>query len=691
MKRLILACLANLLLTFLVFAQASDRFFWLEDINGARPIEWVKQQNSLTVNELEAVPEYKPIFDRVQGILDNKDRIPYIAFHGSHVHNFWKDAEHARGIWRRTTLASYRTPSPKWETVIDIDKLAKEEDKPWAWSGANCLKPSYRHCLISLSPGGSDASEVREFDTVTMSFVRDGFKLAEAKSVISWLDADTLTVATDYGPGSLTTSGYPRILKLWKRGTPLSDAQLIFEGQTTDVSVFSNIIHDIQQGRTYSFVDRGIAFWKTERFLRLDGRLVKLDMPLDASVEEIFKDHMLLSLRTDWTIGGKTHKAGSLVSISLNAFLAGSRDFESLFEPTERISFGGVEAAGERVILLTMDNVASRMYSMRLDDGKWSKKEVPLPGPGSVTLNAIDREHDLVTFNYTDFLTPPSLYLDDGKKIEVLKSSPKFFDTAGVEVQQLEAVSRDGTRIPYFVVKPRGFVANGNAPTLLYAYGGFQISELPRYNAFIGSAWIERGGVFVLANIRGGGEFGPKWHQAVQGHAHMKNFEDFIAVAEGLQGRKITSKEHLGIMGGSQGGLLVGGAFTLRPDLFKAVVSGVPLADMKRFHKLLAGASWMAEYGNPDNPEDWAVIKTWSPYELLKKDAKYPKPLFWTTTRDDRVHPAHARKMVAKMQDMGHPVYYFENMEGGHGSGTTSKQKSQVRALQYAYLWQMLR
>jgi prolyl oligopeptidase len=338
-----------------------------------------------------------------------------------------------------------------------------------------------------------------------------------------------------------------------------------------------------------------------------------------------------------------------------------------------------------------MDNVASRMYSMRLDDGKWSKKEVPLPGPGSVTLNAIDREHDLVTFNYTDFLTPPSLYLDDGKKIEVLKSSPKFFDTAGVEVQQLEAVSRDGTRIPYFVVKPRGFVANGNAPTLLYAYGGFQISELPRYNAFIGSAWIERGGVFVLANIRGGGEFGPKWHQAVQGHAHMKNFEDFIAVAEGLQGRKITSKEHLGIMGGSQGGLLVGGAFTLRPDLFKAVVSGVPLADMKRFHKLLAGASWMAEYGNPDNPEDWAVIKTWSPYELLKKDAKYPKPLFWTTTRDDRVHPAHARKMVAKMQDMGHPVYYFENMEGGHGSGTTSKQQSQVRTLQYAYLWQMLR
>jgi prolyl oligopeptidase len=331
------------------------------------------------------------------------------------------------------------------------------------------------------------------------------------------------------------------------------------------------------------------------------------------------------------------------------------------------------------------------MYSLRLDDGNWSKTEVSLPGKGSATFNSVDRARDQVTYTYTDFLTPPSVYLDDSQKTEVLKASPQFFDAAGVAVEQLEAVSRDGTRIPYFVVKPRGFVANGKAPALLYGYGGFEVSQLPRYSAATGAAWIERGGVYILANIRGGGEFGPKWHQAVQGHAHMKNFEDFIAVAEDLQRRNITDKNHLGIMGGSQGGLLVGGSMALRPDLFKAVVSAVPLADMKRFHKLLAGASWMAEYGNPDKPEDWEVIKTWSPYELLNKETKYPKAFFWTTTRDDRVHPAHARKMVAKMEDMGHPVFYFENMEGGHGSGTTSKQQSQVLALQYAYLWQMLR
>jgi prolyl oligopeptidase len=691
MTRLILASLANILFTSLAIAQASDPFLWLEDINGARSIEWVKQQNAQTVKELEAVAEYQPIRSRIQAILDSKDRIPYISFQGQYVYNFWKDPAHERGIWRRTTLESYRTPSPKWEVVIDVDQLAKSEGKPWAWGGANCLKPAYRQCLISLSPGGSDAKEVREFDTQTLTFVQRGFTLAQAKSQISWLDANTLAVATDYGNGSLTTSGYPRILKLWKRGTSLSEAQLIFEGQATDVSVGARIVHDIPQGRTYSFVERGVAFWKTERFLRLDGRLVKLDMPLDVDVQEIFKDHMLLSLRTDWMVEGKTYKAGSVLSIAFDAFLAGARTFEILFEPTERISFDDVATTGERVVLLTMDNVTSRMYSMRLDEGKWLKKEVPMPGFGSVALNAVDRERDLVTFNYTDFLTPPSLYLDDSKKIEVLKSSPKFFDASGVEVHQLEAVSRDGTRIPYFVVKPRGFVANGKAPTLLYAYGGFEVSQLPRYSATTGAAWIERGGVYVLANIRGGGEFGPKWHQAVQGQNHMKNFEDFIAVAEDLQTRKITDKDHLGIMGGSQGGLLVGGAFTLRPDLFKAVVSAVPLADMKRFHKLLAGASWMAEYGNPDKPEDWAVIKTWSPYELLSKEGKYPKPFFWTTTRDDRVHPAHARKMAAKMQEMGHPVYYFENMEGGHGSGTTSKQQSQVNALQYAYLWHMLR
>ena len=691
MKRLALVLLAHMLVQPLVLAQEADPFQWLEEITGERSIAWVTQHNAQTTKDLESVAEYQPIFNRVQAILDSKDRIPYVSFQGQFVYNFWKDAKHQRGIWRRTTLDSYRTAKPNWDTIIDVDHLAKAEGKPWAWGGADCLEPAYRRCLVFLSPGGSDAKVVREFDTHNRRFTKGGFTLPEAKSRVGWMDADTLAVGTDFGAGTLTTSGYPRMVKLWRRGTPLASAQLIFEGQVSDVSADSNIIRDIPQGRTYQLVQRNIAFWKTESFIRLGERLVKLDLPLDASFQGMFKEHMLLSLRSDWAVEGSTYKAGSLIAIKLDAFLAGSRKFETLFEPAERVSYGGVTSTGKRVMLLTMDNVTSRMYSLRLDDGIWSKAEVSLPGKGSASFNAVDRERDRVTFTYTDFLTPPSVYLDDSQKTEVLKASPQFFDAAGVAVEQLEAVSRDGTRIPYFVVKPRGFVANGKAPALLYAYGGFEVSQLPRYSAATGAAWIERGGVYILANIRGGGEFGPKWHQAVQGHAHMKNFEDFIAVAEDLQRRNITDKNHLGIMGGSQGGLLVGGSMALRPDLFKAVVSAVPLADMKRFHKLLAGASWMAEYGNPDKPEDWAVIKTWSPYELLNKETQYPKAFFWTTTRDDRVHPAHARKMAAKLEDLGHPVYYFENMEGGHGSGTTSKQQSQVLALQYAYLWHMLR
>jgi prolyl oligopeptidase len=466
---------------------------------------------------------------------------------------------------------------------------------------------------------------------------------------------------------------------------------MVFEGQSTDLAVEGSTLRDIPESRRYHFVTRAQAFYKAETFLYLDGRLVKLDLPPDISLKGLFKDHLLLMLRSDWVTGGKTYAQGALISIGLDAFLGGSRAFETLFEPSERVSFGAVASTGKRLMLLTMDNVTSRLYSLTHGKDGWSRNEVALPGMGNVGLNAIDRERDLVTYTYTDFLTPPSLYLDDAGAIGLLKSTPKFFDTAGAKVQQLEATSRDGTRIPYFLVTPKGFVADGKAPALLYGYGGFEVSQLPRYSAATGAAWIERGGVYVVANIRGGGEFGPKWHQAAKGHARMKNFEDFIAVAEDLQARKTSSREHLGIMGGSQGGLLVGATFTLRPDLFRAVVAQVPLADMKRYHKLLAGASWMAEYGDPDRPEDWAVIKTYSPYQRLMKEAKYPEVFFWTTTRDDRVHPAHARKMVAKMQSMGHAVLYFENMEGGHGSGTTSLQQAQVLALQFAYLWQMLR
>ena len=691
MLRPLFPLVASLLVGTAAFTQDPDPFLWLEEVEGPKAISWVREQNARSTQELEAVAEYRPIYDRILKILDSKDRIPFFSFEGDHIFNFWQDASHQRGIWRRTTLASYKTAQPQWETVLDMDALSLEENKPWAWKGANLLEPGNRYGLVTLSRGGGDAAEIREFDTQTRSFVPGGFALPEAKSLVDWYDANTLWVSTDFGPGSMTTSGYPRIVKLWKRGTPLTEARTLFEGQVTDMAVEGSTLRDISEGRTYHTVTRSIAMFKDEVFLYLDGRLVKLELPLDANIQGIFKDQMLVSLRSAWSVAGKTYAQGSLLSIELDAFLKGSRAFETLFGPSERISFGGVATTKNRLLLLTLDNVKSRLYSLVPGAGGWAKEEITLPGIGNAGLTAIDREKDLFAFTYTDFLTPTSLFLHDGKKAERLKSTPTFFDATGMKVEQKEATSKDGTKIPYFVVIPKGFKADGKAPALLSGYGGFQVPQLPRYSGVNGAAWLERGGVYVLANIRGGGEFGPKWHQAARGHNRMKNFEDFIAVAEDLIARKITSKEHLGIQGGSQGGLLVAGCFAMRPDLFKAVVCGVPLADMKRYHKLLAGASWMSEYGDPDNPEDWNVIKTYSPYELLKKEAKYPKVFFWTTTRDDRVHPAHARKMVAKMKDQGHPVYYFENMEGGHGSGTTSKQQANATSLQFAYLWKMLK
>ena len=478
-------------------------------------------------------------------------------------------------------------------------------------------------------------------------------------------------------------------MKLWKRGTPLSEAKTIFAGQTGDVASAGQTIFT-PEGH-YDLVVRTPAFFRSEQYLVLAGRLVKLEIPEDANFEEIFKEQLLISLRSDWTLGGRTYPADALLAIGLDDFLRGGRTFDVLFEPTAKISLGRVSVTRDRVLITTLDNVRGRLSSLTLVDGSWKREEIPLPGLGAVSITTTTDAADLYFYTYQDFLTPSSLFLGEGFKPDKVKSMPAFFNAAGMNGEQFEATSADGTKIPYFVVAPKGFKADGNAPTLLYGYGGFEIPELPSYSGTLGASWLERGGVYVLANIRGGGEFGPNWHKAAVKEHHIRNFEDFTAVAEDLIARKITSPRHLGIMGGSQGGLLVGGTFTLRPELFRAVVAQVPLADMQRYNQLLAGASWMAEYGDPDKPEDWAYIQKWSPYQLLTKDAKYPKPFFWTNTRDDRVHPGHARKMVAKMEALGHPVYYFENIEGGHGSGSVNKQKAYISALQYAYLWKMLR
>ncbi len=675
---------------FSVAAQ-DDPHQWLEEVESPRALAWVAEHNARTTNELEATDTYRPIYERTLKILDSTDRIPLIAFHREHVYNFWQDSRHERGIWRRTTLASYRTAEPKWETVLDMDALDRAEGKPWVFKGASCLEPAYRFCLISLSRGGGDAVEVREFDVESTSFVENGFRLPEAKSRVGWFDADTLWVGTDFGPGSMTHSGYPRLVKLWRRGTPLAQATTIFAGQEADMVVTGTTLNDVAGDRKIHFVTRTRAYYKEEHFLRLDGRLIKLGLPEDAKLQGVFNDRLLVSLRSDWAVGDKTYRQGALLSIGLSEFLQGSRGFEILFEPSPRTSLASVVSTRNRLVLLILDNVRSRLQSLSPGDQGWTRREFPLPGLGHAGIVSVDRYNDHVAYTYADFLTPTALYLDDGASSARLKAMPAYFSTEGMKVDQLEARSKDGTLIPYFVIQPKGFRPDGKAPTLLYGYGGFEISQLPRYNPVNGAAWMERGGVYVLANIRGGGEFGPSWHQAALKHHRIKAYEDFIAVAEDLLARKITSREHLGIMGGSQGGLLVGGTFALRPDLFKAVVAAVPLADMKRYHKLLAGASWMAEYGDPDQPGDWASIRQYSPYQLLKKDATYPKAFFWTTTRDDRVHPGHARKMVARMEELGHPVYYFENTEGGHGSGTTNKQSAQVTALYFSYLWAMLK
>jgi prolyl oligopeptidase len=671
-------------------AADDDPYLWLEEIDGKKALSWVKDRNDSSLAVLEAVPEYKPIFETNLKILDSDDRIPYVGIRGKWLYNFWRDADHVRGIWRRTTLESYRTDDPKWETVIDLDALAEAEDENWVWKGASCLEPDYRLCMVALSRGGGDATVRREFDAVKKKFVKNGFELAEAKSRVSWKDENTLWVGTDLGEGTLTTSGYPRIAMEWKRGTPVEQARTIYEGDPEDVASMAYSNHT-PEGR-YDFVQRTPEFFRGIYYLILDGRLVMLDLPDDVSMQEMYKDHMLLSLRSDWTVGGMTYPQDALIAIDLDDFLEGSREFEVLFEPTERISFGGVARTRDHLLIQTLDNVRGRIHKLTLKDGAWLKEEIELPGLGSVGLAALSSDGNDWFFTYTDFLVPSSLYfVEDGKVPVGVKATPAWFNSTGMRVEQYETTSMDGTKIPYFVVLPKGFEADGTSPTILNGYGGFEVPKLPRYSGMTGTGWLERGGVYAVANIRGGGEFGPRWHQAALKENRQRAFDDFIAVAEDLVKRKITSPEHLGIEGGSNGGLLVGAAFTQRPDLFNAVLCAVPLLDMRRYHELLAGASWMAEYGDPDKPEEWAFIKTWSPYHNLKKGVDYPKVFFFTSTRDDRVHPGHARKMVARMEELGSPVYYFENVEGGHAGASNNEQRAKMWALAYAYAWSMLR
>jgi prolyl oligopeptidase len=672
--------------------EPDDPYRWLEDVTGEQALGWVRQRNAESTAELAGSEAFRTVEARILAALDSDAKIPFIQKIGPLYYNFWKDAKHRRGIWRRTTLEEYRKPEPDWETVLDLDALNADEHENWVWHGAEVLKPDEKRCLIALSRGGADADVVREFDLTTRSFIASGYALPEAKSHVSWRGVDSIYVGTDFGPGSLTKSGYPRVVKEWTRGTPLAEALTVYEAQPDDISARG--YRDLTPGFERDFIERQVTFWTDELFFRKGDRLIKIDKPDDA-VAVVHREWLFLRLRSEWNVGDRTFPAGALLATDFDAFLSGQRRFDVLFEPTERKSLAAFSPTLNRVLVNELDNVRNRLFVLTPKDGRWER--APLPGApelGTASVGAVDDdESDDYFLTASGYLTPSTYALGTagGGPPEMLKQAPAFFDATGLAVSQHEAVSRDGTRIPYFQVARQDLALDGTNPTLLHGYGGFEIPLVPAYSPSVGIGWLEKGGVYVIANIRGGGEFGPRWHQAALKANRPLAYEDFQAVAEDLIRRKVTAAAHLGIQGGSNGGLLVGNMLTRTPELFGAVVCQVPLLDMRRYHTLLAGASWMSEYGNPDLPAEWAFIKTFSPYHRLEEGVNYPRTLFMTSTRDDRVHPGHARKMAAKMKAMNRDILYYENIEGGHGGAADNKQLAFMQALAYTFLWKQLK
>ena len=669
-----------------------DPHLWLEDVMGEKAIAWVKERNAVSQKEIETHPQFAPIRDKILAVVNSRERIPGVDKRGAFFYNFWQDKDHVRGIWRRTSMAEYKKSAPQWETVLDLDQLAKAENDNWVWKGATCHKPDHNKCMVSLSRGGADAVVIREFDIASKSFVKDGFTLKEAKGSVDWIDANTLFVQTDFGAGSQTKSGYARIAKTWQRGTPIDAAKTVYEGTADDISVTAFTVN--QQGyKPRQFVRRGTTFYTSETYLITEGKLTKLDLPKDATFG-YWRDWMSVRLKSAWTIGGKTYSQGSLIAMPFEQFLGGARNFDLLFEGTDRKSLAGLAVTKNFLILNELDNVKNKLTELRYANGQWQRRAIAAAGLGTLAIGAVDVDtSDDYFVTRTDFLTPSTLLLATGGQDaqQPLKALPAFFDASPYKVEQFEAVSRDGEKIPYFAVMARETKFDGTNPTLLYGYGGFEISMLPSYSGAIGNGWLAQGGVYVVANIRGGGEFGPRWHQAGLKANRQKVYDDFIAVAENLIAKKITSPRHMAISGGSNGGLLVGAVMVQRPDLFNAVICSVPLLDMQRYHKLLAGASWVAEYGNPDDAKEWEFISKYSPYQNVKPGVKMPKVLFVTSTRDDRVHPGHARKMMAKMEAQGHSVLYYENIEGGHAGSANNAQLAYRNALQYAFLLKELK
>ena len=670
---------------------SSDPHLWLEEVEGEAPLAWVRERNAEAEAELAGSADFARLEADLRDIYDSDAQIPMLTRHGAWYYNLWRDADHPRGLWRRTTLDDYRSADPAWETILDLDALNAAEGENWVWHGVEFYRPDHPRVLIALSRGGADADVTREFDLTTRSFVDGGFHRPESKGQLAWRDEDSVFLVADLGPGTINRAGYARTARIWHRGTPLASAGICFEGPEDNAGYGIYALRDRTPGFERDLLVHYLDSRDTVAHLADDaGDFQAIPAP-DSALKHLHREWLALELREDWTVGGDTHRAGSLIVTRLADHLAGAAQWTVLFAPSDTTALADVVFTRHHVLLAVLDDVASRLLVATPEGGAWTTRPLAgVPELGTLHAAAVDDESsDEVWLVTTDYITPTTLLLkdlDSEAPAEVLKSEPLHFDATGLEVTQRFAVSDDGTRVPYFLVARRGLALDGTHRTLLFGYGGFEISLTPAYAPAVGKGWLERGGVYAVANIRGGGEYGPRWHQAALRENRHRAYEDFAAVARDLVAVGVTTPSRLGVRGGSNGELLTGNMLTQYPELFGAVVIQVPLLDMRRYSQLLAGASWMDEYGDPDVPGDWEFIRTFSPYHLIDDGRAYPPTLLLTSTRDDRVHPGHARKMMAALTGAGKDVRYYENIEGGHGGAADNRQRAHMDALWLTFL-----
>jgi prolyl oligopeptidase len=674
-------------------APSKDPYAYMEEIDGAKALAFARAENARSLPQLENDPKYAGVHAEALKLVTAKDRIPAVYFAGDgSLRNLWQDEDHVQGLWRTTSLESYRTEAPQWRTLLDLDALGKSENTTWVFGGADCLKPDDRYCLVSLSNGGKDAVVVREFDARAGRFVEGGFSLPEAKHNVTWIDQDTLAVATEWNKGEVTQSGYPYVVKLLKRGAPLSAATEVYRGTPKDVSVSALVLRDPDGAAQAVFIERALDFFNTEHLLLTDKGVEKVALPTKSTLQGYVAGKIALTLEQDWPEAG--FKEGDLVALDLAALKADPAHPRAslVLRPTQSQAVEQVAATRDRLVVALLDDVKGEVLSFTPGAEGWTSTRLGLPTDSTIDIASAARRDNRLILTVTGYLTPTTQWLADAASDEPqqLKQLPPRFDASKDVVEQYWATSRDGTKIPYFVVRPKTLKFDGTAPTLLYAYGGFQVSMTPAYSPTVGKLWLEKGGVYVVANIRGGGEFGPRWHNAGLKLNRMRVYEDFFAVSRDLIARKITSSRRLGIMGGSNGGLLMGVALTQHPELYHAVVIQVPLFDMLAYTHIGAGASWVGEYGDPAIPAERKVIASYSPYQNLKAGQPYPRVFIETSTKDDRVHPAHARKAAAKLGALGYDYLYYENMEGGHAAAANLNETALRVSLEYTYLMQQL-